>query len=798
MKRVLPVLLLLCLNLTLFAQTETWSEVKIAGAAASISTLAGLGLPVEEGFYDREGSWTTVLEQEEIARVRHAGFQVEILHADYPAFIENRNRALIGEIENINLNKNALFPPTDDFSYPVPEHFELGSMGGYHHLQEVLNELDSMHLYYPDLITVKTAAGNGNSIQGRPVYYVKISDNPGTSEAESRVFYNSLIHAREPMGMQQLLYFMWYLLENYETSDEVKYLVDNLELYFMPVANPDGYEFNHSGFPIGGGQWRKNRRDNGGGEYGVDLNRNFGFKWGYDNNGSSPNPWEDNYRGTAPFSEPETQIFRDFVTEKGFRIAMNYHTYSNFTLYPWCWQTELTPDSVLEVTYADFLTRQSGYISGTPGAILYNTNGDAMDWEYGEQTTKEKVICFTTEIGGSNDGFWPIPNRIIPLAQENMYANLMIAHFALRYAEVNSLSPVIVDQQENFFKFEFTRYGMDAPANYRVAIEPLDTTVIVATGPAKIFANPVQFQGYTDSIAFTLAPGTEIGTRFQFVCSIGNGLHFFRDTITRFFGPPLVVFRDSCNTMDLWNSTKWNVSHTQFFSPDGSITDSPGGNYTSNGNWPVTMNDKAPVGNSPVAVVNFMTKWNIEKGYDYVQFKVSDDNGFNWYPLEGKYTTPGTLNQASGQPVYDGKKTNWHREEIILEDFTNRDLKFRYVLKTDAGSTADGFYFDDFTVTTIDMTGVGTTPTETPGAWLSEPAPNPASARVIFRYSLPDAAARTFTVTTLQGTIMMELPVTGQAGTLEIRASDLSPGVYLCRITGPAAPSTVKKLVVIR
>ena len=86
-------------------------------------------------------------------------------------------------------------------------------------------------------------------------------------------------------------------------------LVNTTELWFLPVANPDGYDFT---FTEGNRLWRKNLRDNNGdgaitaGD-GVDLNRNFAEKWGYDNEGSSPDPASETYRGPSPNSEPETK-----------------------------------------------------------------------------------------------------------------------------------------------------------------------------------------------------------------------------------------------------------------------------------------------------------------------------------------------------------------------------------------------------------------------------------------------------------------------------------------------------------
>ena len=116
------------------------------------------------------------------------------------------------------------------------------------------------------------------------------------------------------------------------------FLVDNRELYFIPVINVDGYVYNENTNPNGGGNWRKNRRDNGGGIFGVDPNRNYSFQWGFNNSGSSPTPSSSTYRGTGPFSEPETQAIRDFVNGQDFTMAFNYHSFSNVLIFPYDYQ----------------------------------------------------------------------------------------------------------------------------------------------------------------------------------------------------------------------------------------------------------------------------------------------------------------------------------------------------------------------------------------------------------------------------------------------------------------------------
>ena len=58
---------------------------------------------------------------------------------------------------------------------------------------------------------------------------------------------------------------------------------------------------------------------------------------------------------------------------------------------------------------------------------IYERNGDHLDWMYGEQLTKPKIFAYLPEVGNDNDGFWPIPERIFPLAEENCYLNKILA-----------------------------------------------------------------------------------------------------------------------------------------------------------------------------------------------------------------------------------------------------------------------------------------------------------------------------------------------------------------------------------
>jgi carboxypeptidase T len=797
MKKLL--LIILCfLCLSGFSRAEKYSEIRIHASKESLAGLAKLGIPMDAGMYHKEGYWQTIISERDLQKLRQTPFTIEVTKDDYAGYVARRNAEWLDK-NGAFLKSKALQPASTTVSgYKVPVHFELGSMGGFYTLQEVMNELDSMVLYYPNLISARQEASSQTTIDGRKIYYVRISKNPNSVTAVPKVFYNSLIHAREPQGMQQLIFYMWYLLENYETSPEVKYLVDNLEMYFIPVMNPDGYEYNHSTYPIGGGMWRKNRRDCGGGNYGIDLNRNWGYEWGYDDTGSSPYPSDDTYRGASPFSEPETQIVRDLCNQIKFRESLNYHTYGDIFLFPWSYIIQYPADSAQFMNFSDLMTRQNRYSTGVPGELLYTTNGDMNDWMYGEQTAKPKAFSYTPETGTDLDGFWPQVDRILPLCQENMYQNLMMAHLAFKYAETRDAQPSIVSERTGYFKFDFIRYGIEAPANYTVSIAAMDTSQLTHLGSPQFFMNPVQFQVYTDSIAYTLSPNVTTGSAFQYIIKLSNGSYTFLDTITKYFGPKLTVFQDSCNQFTKWTSPKWGVTTSSFYSPTGSITDSPSGNYSNNTSVPVTSWNKIDLKDSPVAVISYWAKWNTERGFDYVQVLVSADNGLHYLPQKGRYTKIGSANESPGKPVYDGKQATWVNEEVVLTGYANKQILLRFDLESDASGSADGYYFDDISVSTIDMSGLGIESPNKPAVFLSNPSPNPTSGNVVITYHLPSSTAAEFELIDSRGITVSRIPLEDAIGNIRFTTESYPSGIYFYRVKGSFGTSEVKKLMVIR
>ncbi|TFB09487.1 hypothetical protein E3V55_07615, partial [Candidatus Marinimicrobia bacterium MT.SAG.3] len=140
-----------------------------------------------------------------------------------------------------------------------------GTKMGFFNLDSMYLFLDSLQAAHPTLISEKDSIGQ--TILGRTQWMYKVSDNPETDESEPELLFTGLTHARESGGTTALLYFIEWLVTSYKAGDaEAQFLVDNREIYFVPVVNPDGLAINDSDTTArgGGGLWRKNARDNDG------------------------------------------------------------------------------------------------------------------------------------------------------------------------------------------------------------------------------------------------------------------------------------------------------------------------------------------------------------------------------------------------------------------------------------------------------------------------------------------------------------------------------------------------------
>jgi hypothetical protein len=298
------------------------------------------------------------------------------------------------------------------------------SFDGLYTYAQTVAYLDSLHAEYPSLMTAKDSIGT--SWEGRTIWAVKVSDNPDVNEDEPEVLFDALHHAREPIGVSVLLDLLRHLCENYGSDPEATFLVNEREMWFVPVMNPDGYVYNETSG--GDMMWRKNRRDNPGSCEGVDLNRNYGYHWG--EAGSSADPCNDTYHGPSAFSEPETQALRDFILAHDFVVQDSYHSVVGVILYPWGYTTSPAPDQTTFHTIGEERNRDSGYEVGQAASLLYLASGVTFDWAYAEKG----ILSYTTEVGGS--GFWPSVGEIPGLVSENLYSNIYLSLVAGSYVRL--------------------------------------------------------------------------------------------------------------------------------------------------------------------------------------------------------------------------------------------------------------------------------------------------------------------------------------------------------------------------
>lgn len=262
----------------------------------------------------------------------------------------------------------------------------------------------------------------GHTYQGREIIALKLTQGArgiadGTRPA---VLHSSTQHAREWISTEVNRRLLnWYIDEWRANDKEVKDLLKANELWFLVVANPDGYQYTFDNERL----WRKNLRDNDNdGQItradGVDPNRNYPEHFGYDEEGSSSQISSDTYRGPSPASEPETQAMISLFDRADFSFQINWHSFGQWLLYAEGWQTG-TPTADDPIYYALSGNRDNPAIPdfepGLSSDVLYVTNGETTDYAHAERGT----LAWTPELGeGDDDGGFVFPDDEVQVQAE--------------------------------------------------------------------------------------------------------------------------------------------------------------------------------------------------------------------------------------------------------------------------------------------------------------------------------------------------------------------------------------------
>lgn len=258
----------------------------------------------------------------------------------------------------------------------------------------------------------------GKTVEGRDIWCLRFNTNATNNNKSKKpgVFIYSTMHAREHLTTEVALGFAQWISDNIDEG-EVKEYIAKRDIFIVPMANPDGVEYD-----IEGGRYKMHRKNTNRkyGAVGVDLNRNFPKSW--NTTGASNNPRAETYQGPNPLSEPEAQAVKAFLDKhSNITILNSVHTFGGLVLYPW----GDTYDPISDANQLAAFKRIAGKLAGFTGykamqaSDLYTCGGEMSDWTYDNY----KIFSFVTELepkqswGGG--GFYPGAGVIAGAVERN-------------------------------------------------------------------------------------------------------------------------------------------------------------------------------------------------------------------------------------------------------------------------------------------------------------------------------------------------------------------------------------------
>lgn len=580
----------------------------------------------------------------------------------------------------------------------------------YYSIDEYHSFLQSMASQYPELCQVHQY---GSSVQNRPLYVLKISDNVSQNEAEPEVKLIASIHGDEPIGYDMLIRTIQALLSGYGSDARFTNIVNNTELWVSPLMNPDGY--------VLGQRYNAN---------GVDINRNFPMPEG------SSHP--DGYAHS-----PETLAMMDFSAQHNFCIGINFHSGALVMNYPWDYTHTLAADNALlrdlSLSYSMHnspMYNSSEFAQGiTNGAAWYVITGSMQDWNYGFTSNME----LTAELGNTK---WPPASTLDTYWSQNQESILSFIEYAQRgvkgivSSENGSPLAATIKVSGN------ARDTKTAPnlGDYHRILLPGTYTISAAAEGYLPQSQQVQVSagGAGHSIAnFSLRAALQIS--FSGIVRDSDGLPI-SSAVVQLYTPtpqsfttsadgsfsfanisegdyPLQVNAPSygafaqivqlrsgalgCNIsitlnapifMDTFESdlNAWSVT-----SPWGRIqeagnwllADSPSGNYANNINKSIRLQSPIDLSNVQNPVLSFRAKWALESGYDFVYVEGSP-NANDWLQIAS----------------FTGSQSSWSDQLFSLSSFAGSNFYLRFRLHSDWSQNADGIYLDDVMISGHNLT----------------------------------------------------------------------------------------------
>jgi hypothetical protein len=285
----------------------------------------------------------------------------------------------------------------------------------YYRLADIFAWTEEMAEAYPDIVTLESI---GTSTLGNEIRLMRI--NKASDQEKIAIFMNSNIHAREWITSATTTWMFNELLTNDAYSD----VLDKFDFHYVPVLNPDGFEYTHTDDRL----WRKTLSDHDSfwGCLGVDANRNWDKSFG--GPGASDDKCSETYHGPSAFSEPETQAVSDYImaNREVIKSYFDVHSYSQIVLLPWG-DTYDHPDDYDELfelgnLLADTIEARYGtrYVVGSVPDVLYLASGGSFDWVKAEAGVKYAYGIELRPDSSDWNGFVLPADEIIPSGEETL------------------------------------------------------------------------------------------------------------------------------------------------------------------------------------------------------------------------------------------------------------------------------------------------------------------------------------------------------------------------------------------
>lgn len=312
------------------------------------------------------------------------------------------NAEQFGRFIDLNIDFEVLTPPSMIYRSILENASSSRNTDDWDYYPSYGEYIDMMYQFAQDYPNLCEVVNIGQSVNDRDLLFIHINDSLGVAQNEPEFMYTSTMHGDEVIGYVLMLRYIDYLLRNYGTDPEITNLVDNIDIWINPLANPDGAYATGNNSVYGA---TRNNANN------VDLNRNY------------PDP-EDGPHPDGNEYQSETVAFMDFAEEHDFVMSSNLHTGAEVVNYPWDTWAQLAADDdwwvYVSREYADTVHAYSpyGYFTDlnngiTNGYAWYSINGGRQDYMNYFHNCREMTLELST--------IHMVPGSDLPLFWEYNY-----------------------------------------------------------------------------------------------------------------------------------------------------------------------------------------------------------------------------------------------------------------------------------------------------------------------------------------------------------------------------------------